>query len=136
MRKVEHNGLLLAMIVNECEFRKGLLFYGSENAPLQLGSCVYDSGKKLQPHIHKIRERIPEHKTLECLYIRRGKMLAKFYSLEKKLVCEEILSTGDWVMLYDGGHGFEILEDNTMFVEVKNGQYVSVEADKEKFSPR
>ena len=133
MRRIEHNGLLLALIVNESEFTDGMEFYGDDNLPLQFGACIYTKGKILPPHIHKVRERIKEHKTLECFYIRRGKILANFYSLDKQLADKAILNKGDWIMLYDGGHGFEILEDNTMFVEVKSGPYVSVDVDKEKF---
>ena len=63
----------------------------------------------------------------------RGKISATFYSLDKKPVIIKFLTSGDLVMLYDGGHGFEVLENNTVFIEVKNGAYVSVEVDKEKF---
>jgi len=133
MQRIEHNGLLLAIIVNETEFKSGMEFYGSEDAPLQFGSCVYNQGKVLQPHIHKVRERTLCHKTLECLYIIQGRLLATFYSLSKEPVIDMVLTSGSLVMLYDGGHGFEILEDDTIFIEVKNGAYVSVEADKEKF---
>jgi len=133
MQRIEHNGLLLAIIVNEAEFKGGMEFYGSEDAPLQFGSCVYNQGKVLQPHIHKVRGRALYHKTLECLYIIRGEILATFYSLSKKPINERVLKSGDCVMLYDGGHGFEVLENDTVFIEVKNGAYVSVEDDKEKF---
>lgn len=133
MQRIEHNGLLLAIVINEAEFKNGMEFYGSENSPLQFGSCRYEKGVVLQPHIHKIRERIPYHKTLECLYIRQGSILATFYSLDKEPINERVLKSGDWVMLYDGGHGFEVLEDGTVFVEVKNGAFISVEEDKEKF---
>jgi hypothetical protein len=44
-----------------------------------------------------------------------------------------ILKAGDFIMLYDGGHGFKVLQDNTVFIEVKNGQFVTVEQDKDKF---
>lgn len=125
--------LLLALIVKRAEFPKGMQFWGADNSPLQFGACVYDKGKVLLPHIHKMRERIPVHKTREFLYIISGKIEANFFTLEKKLVETRILETGDCVMLIDGGHGFKVLEKDTVFIEVKNGPYVSVEADKVKF---
>jgi hypothetical protein len=36
-------------------------------------------------------------------------------------------------MLFDGGHEFKVLQNDTVFLEVKNGQYVDIETDKEKF---
>ena len=36
------------------------------------------------------------------------------------------MTSGDWIILLEGGHGFEILEPSIM-VEVKNGPYVGLE---------
>ena len=44
-----------------------------------------------------------------------------------------MMREGDFVCLYDGGHGFEIVKDGTKIIEVKLGKYTSVEDDKEKF---
>ncbi len=134
IRRTRRGGRLpLALIINKRDFPAGMEFWGSETLPLQFGSCIYQKGKVLLPHIHKVRPRIPEHKTLEFLYIIRGSMEATFYSPIKELVSVIKLVEGDCVMLYDGGHGFKVLEDDTVFIEVKNGPYVSVEVDKEKF---
>lgn len=133
MEYIKSGETLIALIVNKREFPAGMEFWGPDNSPLQLGSCVYPKGKKLQSHIHKERIRIPEHKTVECLYIIEGLMEATFYSRNKDIIDIRTLVEGDCLMLYEGGHGFRILENNTKFIEVKNGPYVSVEADKEKF---
>ena len=133
MQYIKDGGLLIAMIINTEDFPGGMYFWGADGSPLQFGSCVYDRGKVLQPHIHKVRSRMPEHKTIEFLYIIRGLVEAEFYSLDKQLLRKVLLQEGDCAMLYDGGHGFRILENETIFIEVKNGANVSVEADKDKF---
>ena len=136
MEYITHGtNLLLALIVKRGEFPKGMQFWGYDRCPLQFGSCVYDKGKVLLPHIHKVRERPSPHKTIEFLYIIKGKVEANFYTLDKILVETRVLVGGDCVLLYDGGHGFKVLEDGTKFIEVKSGPFVSVEDDKVKFEP-
>ncbi len=133
MQYIKHNDLLVALIINKKDFPEGMEFWGPSEVPLQFGSCMYNKGKILQSHTHKVRERIPEHKTIEFLYVIQGSIKTTFYSLDKIPIVTKVLREGDCVMLYDGGHGFEILEDGTTFIEVKNGPYISIEADKEKF---
>ena len=133
MGHIIHDGKLLAQIVHKRDFPSGMQFWGKDESPLQFGSCVYNKGTELQPHIHKERKRIKRHRTIEFLYIVKGKIEANFYSPDKELVATRVLREGDCVMLYNGGHGFKVLADNTIFIEVKNGPYISVEADKEKF---
>ena len=40
------------------------------------------------------------------------------------------LGAGDCVVVFKAGHGFEVLEDNTILYEFKNGPYFGVEIDK------
>lgn len=133
MEEIKYRGEILALVVNESEFPNGIRFWGDDNNPLQFGSCVYNSGVVLQPHVHKVRERIAEHRTIELLYVIRGGIRATFYNDSKETVATKILVAGDCALLLAGGHGFRIITDDTAFIEVKNGPYVSVEADKEKF---
>ena len=37
------------------------------------------------------------------------------------------------MIILSGGHGYEILEDNTQIIEAKNGPFIDVETDKRKF---
>lgn len=133
MEYIKDNGLVFGLLVHKDDFPNGLKFYGNDMLPLQFGSCVYESGVELRPHYHKVRDRMRAHKTLEFLYIIRGKVEANFYRPNRQLVRTVILQEGDCIMLYDGGHGFKVLENNTVFIEVKNGPFTSVFADKEKF---
>ena len=40
---------------------------------------------------------------------------------------------GDLAVFGFGGHGYEILEDDTQIIESKNGPFISVDKDKKKF---
>jgi hypothetical protein len=50
---------------------------------------------------------------------------------QKDVFQQETVKTGDICIILTIGHGYQILEDNTKIVEVKNGPFTSVEKDKE-----
>ena len=133
MKDIKCGKLLVASIGNVAEIQKGKTFSLNPLDPLQYGLFNLLKGEILQRHIHKVRSRVKRHKTLEFLYMVKGELEATFYSLERVMFHKQILKEGDFVMLYDGGHGFKVLRDDTVFIEVKNGVYVSVESDKVKF---
>lgn len=97
----------------------------------QLGIIKYAKGGYIKPHFHNkvIRE---VHYTQEVLVIRKGKLKVLLYDHELKHILDVILNTGDVILLASGGHGFEMLEDCEM-LEVKQGPYNGVEADKTHF---
>lgn len=45
------------------------------------------------------------------------------YDFKQKLLRQETLVKGDVLILVGGGHGFEILEEGTVMMEVKQGPY-------------
>jgi hypothetical protein len=44
-----------------------------------------------------------------------------------------IVDEGDILILLQGGHGYEILEDGTQVLEVKNGPYIGADLDRRRF---
>lgn len=133
MYEITHNGLLLAKGGSIHDIPKGSQFLNKPEDMLQWATMYYDAGHKMQPHIHKMRNRQAHTKTLEFVVVLVGKMRADYYSLDKVKVDSRMMREGDFVCLYDGGHGFEIVKDGTKIIEVKLGKYTSVEDDKEKF---
>jgi hypothetical protein len=130
---VKYNNILVATIGNVADIEIGKQFSSNPLDPLQYGLFRLQQGEILQRHIHKVRSRLKEHKTIEFIYIVSGELETTFYTLEKIEFAQRILKAGDFAMLYDGGHGFKVLKQNTTFIEIKNGQYTSTELDKEKF---
>ena len=133
MYSIKHNGVLIAAGGNISDIEEGLYFYGDGSEMLQWGTTSYKKGKVLQSHIHKVLSRQTKHPTQEFLYIVTGCLEATFYTREKEVIEVRTLNAGDFICLYDGGHGFKVLKDGTKFIEVKHGPFVSVEKDKEKF---
>ena len=73
------------------------------------------------------------HFTKEVLFIRKGKLRIDFYTNQQEYIESYMLETGDVILLSEGGHGFEILEETEM-IEVKQGPYAG-ELDKKRFDP-
>ena len=72
--------------------------------------------------------------TQESWVILEGQVKATFYDLDDSFLCEREVNKGDVIVLYRGGHKLEVLQDNTIFYEFKNGPYYGVEKDKEKIN--
>lgn len=130
MEKIEHGGELLAIIRREGEWPEGLSFCTPDELFIQAGTWQYDAGKDLAAHRHKTHVRAV-NKTQEVAYVKRGRIKVKVYTEAGELVAAPELESGDFVILVAGGHGYEILEDGTQVLEVKNGPFVDVALDKE-----
>ena len=132
MRTIKKNEKIIAIIYRDNDWVDGLNFFTSDDMFMQVSSWQYNSGQRLADHIHKDYERIIS-RTQEMTYVKNGKMKVFLYDEEKKPIEEFILNKGDLAVFGYGGHGYEILEDNTQIIETKNGPFIGVENDKEKF---
>ena len=109
--------------------RDGLNFFSPDEDYVQVGSWCYEKGKQLSAHQHNRVERMVPW-TQEVLYIRQGRVRVKIYNSQSELVDQWDAVSGDIVILLRGGHGYEILENDTQILEVKNGPYVGAEKDR------
>ena len=130
--RIERNGILLAIIIRANYNKEGISFFTPNDFSQQLGYMNRPKGYIIEPHIHKLVER-KVTLTQEVLYIKSGKVLINFYDDDQNYLENKTVSTGDVVLLAQGGHGFEILEDSEI-IEVKQGPYVGDE-DKVRFTP-
>ena len=128
----DEEGKLLALILKDDEWKKGLNFYSQNNDFIQAGTWGYEKGKVLLPHIHLKVERTA-NKTQEVVFIKTGRVLAKIYAENGKLVKAIELSKNDTIIMLNGGHGYDILENDTYVLEIKNGPYVGAEKDRKRF---
>jgi mannose-6-phosphate isomerase-like protein (cupin superfamily) len=131
---VEHitkGGNLLAIIIRRDFQEEGVHFFTPNELSQQLASMRHPAGKKIPPHIHNPVSR-EVTQTQEVLVIKSGKLRVDFYDSTRIYLESRILNAGDVILLIDGGHGFEVLEDLQM-MEVKQGPYVG-EQDKTRFN--
>ena len=120
----------IALIVRNNYRTEKTSFITDDEDQLQMGFIVYPEGSSITPHIHNNIERKIEG-TPEVLVVQKGKMKTIFYNNNKERKGEVILEEGDVILLLDGGHGFEMLED-TVLMEIKQGPYNLIK-DKVKF---
>jgi hypothetical protein len=126
---IRYNGEKLAIYYSAASWREGLTFVTEDNDFLQVGIWGYKNGVQLEHHVHnRIKREIT--RTQEVLFVRSGKVAAHIFDDEENPVRTVELFPGDILILFKGGHGYEILEDNTCVLEVKNGPYPGAEIDR------
>jgi len=130
IEQITHNTLLLAIIIRADYNEAGIHFFTPNEFSQQLAFMRHPAGKEIEPHVHNAVAR-EVHFTKEVLFIRKGKLRVDFYTNEQEYIESRILQTGDAILLSEGGHGFEILEETEM-LEVKQGPYAG-EQDKTRF---
>ncbi len=128
---IKDRGETLAIIFNPDPFAtEGIEFVTNDEDILQLGYMKYQENKQIQPHIHKPFKRETVG-TSEVIFIKSGRIRANFFTNQKIPIKSLELNEGTWMILINGGHGFDILEPTEM-IEVKNGPYAD-NLDKERF---
>lgn len=130
IQEVKQGELVLARHVSaEDAWKDGLSFFSPDDDFIQVGTWGYGEGKELKAHIHNEVSREVLW-TQEVLYIRKGKIRADVYNTNEQKVAELVAGEGDVLILLRGGHGYQILEDGTQVLEVKNGPYVGPDRDR------
>jgi hypothetical protein len=132
IERIESSGKLLALIIRRQHDKPGITFFTPSELSQQLAYMHHPAGKVIEPHVHNPMPR-QVVMTQETLLIRRGKLRVDFFDETRNYVASRILEAGDVILLVQGGHGFEVLEELEMF-EVKQGPYTS-DADKTRFEP-
>ncbi|MBA7630127.1 hypothetical protein ES703_37637 [subsurface metagenome] len=128
-RVIEAKGQRLAIYLPSSSWGEGLNFVSEEGDFLQVGVWGYDRGIRLQPHIHNEARR-EISRTQEAIFVRSGSVAATIFDEEGGFVERLELGPGDTLILLKGGHGYEILEDGTQVLEVKNGPFPGAEVDR------
>jgi len=130
MKNIIIDGVIHAIVVRSDYKNKGVKFFTPDSFSQQLGYMHHPAGKVIKAHVHNAVSREITY-TQEVLIIRKGKIRVDLYSQNREYRESVILSSGDIILLANGGHGFKILEEVEM-IEIKQGPYVG-EADKTHF---
>ena len=125
LETVSAAGAVLAMIVRGSIDAPGISFFTPNDYSQQLAYMQHPAGKQIAAHDHKPVQRAVT-RTLEVLFVRKGKLRVDFYDESRIYVESRVLNGGDVILLVSGGHGFEVLEPVEMF-EVKQGPFAGAE---------
>jgi hypothetical protein len=101
---------------------------------LQLSMINPVCGKQYDRHYHLWKSpSFDQISAQESWVIISGSVKVSFYDLDHQLLQEEVIGPGECSMTFEGGHSYEILEENTSIYEFKTGPYTGKENDKEFF---
>lgn len=130
INEVMDGSVLVAIVGSFDDVPWGNKFVSDEKLPMQLGTLRVNRGI-INNHLHK--EKNIQFKSIACEfhYIVRGKALLNIFNMKGKLMDTMMLLPNMFCMLYNGGHGYEILKNDTLIIETKIGAYDGVQADKE-----
>ena len=120
--RIQKGDDILAIILRQEFEQEGIHFLTPDEFSQQLAYMKHPTGKTIMPHVHNEVQR-EVLLTQEVLLIKTGKLRVDFYDQEQQYLESYVLKAGDVVLLVQGGHGFQVLEEVEM-IEVKQGPYV------------
>lgn len=130
MKILDKQKNLLAIILKSEQIKPGRNFLTENNQEMQLAAFDFQKHTVIENHIHnKIERNIKT--TSEVLTVIEGEMYVKIYDSSLEFVHSELLTKGDTVALFEGGHGLEI-KNGCKFIESKQGPYFP-DKDKKRF---
>jgi len=98
---------------------------------IQCATLKMEKGKSFKPHKHIKKQRSYKEKIAqESWVVIKGKVKCFFYDLDDTLLATPVLNPGDASFTLEGGHTYEILEDDTLVYEYKTGPYEGQKNDK------
>ena len=124
-------GTLLHVVFRKEDFKPGRINIISPDEFLQCAALQLNAGTTFRPHKHFEREvtdkdRIPQ----ESWVILKGRVKVIMYDLDDSIIATPILYEGDASFTLRGGHNYQILQDNSLILEMKTGKYSGQENDK------
>lgn len=98
---------------------------------LQLATLRMHKGQTFKPHKH-IWKKFPVEQVIaqESWIVVKGRVRCVFYDLDDTVIATPIIGEGDCSMTFEGGHTYEILEEDTIVYEYKTGPYEGIKMDK------
>lgn len=121
----------LLHIVNRNEDFDGRTDLVPNDQYLQMAAIRFPKNKKLRSHYHLWKNvEYEKYVAQESWIVIEGRVKVYYYDIDNELICSEIISRGDCTITLEGGHGYEILDDNTIIYECKTGPYYGQLIDK------
>lgn len=121
---------LLHVVVRKEDLKPGRKDIIPEEHFIQCSHLNMEKGKTFRPHKHIFKNRTRDVIAQESWIVIQGKVKCIFYDLDDTILVEPILEPGDASFTLEGGHNYEILEDNTLVYEYKTGPYEGQALDK------
>lgn len=102
--------------------------------PSEFIQCSFlrlEKGKTFKPHKHIFKKRSYDKQIAqESWVVIKGKVNCIFYDIDDSIIGKYILEEGEASFTLQGGHNYEILEEDTIVYEFKTGPYEGQKNDK------
>lgn len=121
----------LLHLVHQFDDIQGRTEVAPEDQFLQLATLRMEKGRTFRPHQH-IWKPSPRSECIaqESWVVIQGRVRVFFYDTDGALLETADIGPGDSSMTFEGGHTYEILEDDTVVYEYKTGPYQGQALDK------
>lgn len=96
----------------------------------QIAALKHKNKKTFYPHMHIYKDGETKVIVQECWVIINGSVKCLYYDTDGSFICDKTIGTGDLTCTLYGGHNYEVLEDDTMVYEIKQGPYKGLVNDK------
>ena len=127
--KVDVNKLLHVVVRKE-DLTPGRVDVIPDDHFIQCALLNMETGKTFKPHKHIWKERASNIIAQESWIVIQGSVKCIFYDIDDQIIATTILYPGDASFTLEGGHNYEIQEDNTLVYEYKTGPYEGQSLDK------
>ncbi len=121
---------LLHLVIRKNDIKSGRVDVIPEENYIQCALLNLKKNTTFKPHKHIWKKRSSKVIAQESWIVINGSVKCIFYDLDDKVLATPILREGDASFTLQGGHTYEILEDNTLVYEMKTGPYEGQEMDK------
>ncbi|NBQ96822.1 MAG: hypothetical protein EBT26_05625 [Microbacteriaceae bacterium] len=125
------NSDLLHIIVRKTDLKPGRTEVVPESNFIQCALLNMPNGKTFQPHKHIWKERTRNVIAQESWIVIQGSVRCILYDIDDTIIATPTLYPGDASFTLQGGHTYEILEDDTLVYEYKTGPYEGQKLDKQ-----
>ena len=127
--KIKPN-VLLGIIHKFSDIPNGRVDIAPDEEFLQVSSMRLNK-RGFKPHKHIWKDGEDKVIAQESWVVIKGSVKVIMYDLDDTVIETPILYPGDCSMTFQGGHNYEILEEDTIVYEYKTGPYKGVKNDKE-----
>ncbi len=116
------SGEKLAIVLRANDTSSETIFFSEVQDSLQIGLIATDRIRGIPRHRHLDYDRSLK-KTAEFVLIRKGacKVYLQMFEYDEPIVVS--LAKGDGILLLEGIHGFESIEEDLHLLEIKQGPY-------------
>ena len=127
--KIKSN-ILLGVVNRFSDIPNGRVDIAPDEEFIQVSSMRLNK-KNFKPHKHIWKSGEEKVIAQESWVVMKGVVKVTMYDLDDSIISQPILNVGDISVTFQGGHTYEILEDDTIVYEYKTGPYKGQENDKE-----